>query len=118
MAEPTTTPFVVVLSGFLRLSRSFSLFLFATLPLVSLSLFLSFSLDHRGTENLDLQKSVRGRTWRSFHPLSALSSLVVSSRLSLSLLSPRPAIALSFLPLLSNYDGSGLPLCLSLFSSE
>lgn len=43
----------------MSLSLSFSLVIS---PLASL---LPLSLSQRGTENLDLQKSVRGRTWRS-----------------------------------------------------
>lgn len=46
--------------------------LFHSLVIFPLLSSLSFALSQRGVENLDLQKSVRGRTWRSFHPLSIL----------------------------------------------
>lgn len=90
-AEPPSTPFVVVLclspsmhvhtsaqthtrnSQHTHTHTHISLS-FSAIPFYHLNLF-ALPLEHRGVENLDLQKSVRGRTWRSFHPLSALSSL-------------------------------------------
>lgn len=71
--EPSSTAFIVVICVCFPLSFSLSP---SPSPL-SLSLCPLFSpfglsLSQRGAENLDLQKSVRGRTWRSFHPLSIL----------------------------------------------
>lgn len=100
-------PHLSSLSPYVSLSLSFSLVIS---PLASL---LPLSLSQRGTENLDLQKSVRGRTWRSSTLSRCSPSPSSFSRFS-RLLLLLPTTAPSFLPPLSKLQR--WPSSLSLIS--